>query len=57
MKKINLKMKLGKDGVALFENGSESPLNKLSLNYGENDARFSITTRYQVSVLENSVLF
>ena len=48
MKEINLKMKLGEDGVALFENGSEPPLNKFNLNYGENEARFSITTRYQV---------
>ena len=48
MKEINLKMKLGKDGVALFENGSEPPLDKFNLNYGENEAGFSITTRFQV---------
>ena len=48
MKEINLKMKLGENGVALFENGSEPPINKFNLHYGQNEARFSITTRYQV---------
>ncbi|KAL3071729.1 hypothetical protein niasHT_035630 [Heterodera trifolii] len=44
---IDLKMKLGENGVALFANDEEGILDLLNLNYGSNDARFTITTKYQ----------
>ncbi|KAK0424101.1 hypothetical protein QR680_008502 [Steinernema hermaphroditum] len=48
-KKIDLRMKLGEDGAAVFvETAEESDkLKKLDLKFGSNEARFSVTTTYQ----------